>query len=181
MHYRKTICQSKIAFLFLSYKRWHKHTCIYKRATYTQTYIYNQQPFSHFIFCYSFFRFFSGNLIVIESCPPVWGISERKIMAEIEKEEKTIAEDLVVTKYKLAGEIVNSKYKNPKGINILHLRKQMSSKCGLSVVLWCLYQASRSAAIMLMLVVCRCWSKLYQCSESESQPRGDFNITYIAI
>ncbi|XP_005184671.1 proliferation-associated protein 2G4 [Musca domestica] len=28
-------------------------------------------------------------------------------MAEIEKEEKTIAEDLVVTKYKLAGEIVN--------------------------------------------------------------------------
>lgn len=33
-------------------------------------------------------------------------------MADIvEKEEKTIAEDLVVTKYKLAGEIVNSKYK----------------------------------------------------------------------
>lgn len=31
-------------------------------------------------------------------------------MADIvEKEEKTIAEDLVVTKYKLAGEIVNSK------------------------------------------------------------------------
>lgn len=33
-------------------------------------------------------------------------------MAEVEKEvpEKTIAEDLVVTKYKLAGEIVNSEY-----------------------------------------------------------------------
>lgn len=32
-------------------------------------------------------------------------------MADVEKEpEKTIAEDLVVTKYKLAGEIVNSKY-----------------------------------------------------------------------
>lgn len=35
-------------------------------------------------------------------------------MADIEKEapEKTIAEDLVVTKYKLAGEIVNSEYRN---------------------------------------------------------------------
>ncbi|XP_073842294.1 proliferation-associated protein 2G4 [Musca autumnalis] len=32
-------------------------------------------------------------------------------MAEIEKEEKTIAEDLVVTKYKLAGEIVNKTLK----------------------------------------------------------------------
>lgn len=29
-------------------------------------------------------------------------------MADMEKEEKTIAEDLVVTKYKMAGEIVNS-------------------------------------------------------------------------
>lgn len=36
-------------------------------------------------------------------------------MADIEKEEKTIAEDLVVTKYKLAGEIVNSKYRNSYG------------------------------------------------------------------
>lgn len=35
-------------------------------------------------------------------------------MAEVEKEvpEKTIAEDLVVTKYKLAGEIVNSEFQN---------------------------------------------------------------------
>lgn len=34
-------------------------------------------------------------------------------MADIvEKDEKTIAEDLVVTKYKLAGEIVNSKFLN---------------------------------------------------------------------
>lgn len=32
-----------------------------------------------------------------------------KKMADKEKEEKTIAEDLVVTKYKLAGEIVNRK------------------------------------------------------------------------
>jgi len=35
-------------------------------------------------------------------------------MADVEKEpEKTIAEDLVVTKYKLAGEIVNSEYSEP--------------------------------------------------------------------
>lgn len=32
-------------------------------------------------------------------------------MTDVEKEpEKTIAEDLVVTKYKLAGEIVNSEF-----------------------------------------------------------------------
>ena len=38
-------------------------------------------------------------------------INLQDTMASEDKEiEKTIAEDLVVTKYKLAGEIVNSKY-----------------------------------------------------------------------
>lgn len=35
-------------------------------------------------------------------------------MADKDVEEKTIAEDLVVTKYKLAGQIVNGKYVNLK-------------------------------------------------------------------
>lgn len=31
-----------------------------------------------------------------------------------EKDEKTIAEDIVVTKYKMAGEIVNSELEKPE-------------------------------------------------------------------
>lgn len=35
-------------------------------------------------------------------------------MADKEETEKTIAEDLVVTKYKMAGEIVNRKQMRPR-------------------------------------------------------------------
>lgn len=43
--------------------------------------------------------------------PQIWSrdILQYK-MADKDVEEKTIAEDLVVTKYKMAGEIVNSTY-----------------------------------------------------------------------
>lgn len=44
-----------------------------------------------------------------------------EIMADDKDVEKTIAEDLVVTKYKMAGEIVNSELKYDKNITLINL------------------------------------------------------------
>lgn len=44
-----------------------------------------------------------------------------EIMADDKDVEKTIAEDLVVTKYKMAGEIVNSELKCLKILTLINL------------------------------------------------------------
>lgn len=64
-------------------------------------------------------------------------------MADKDETEKTIAEDLVVTKYKMAGDIVNREYIFNAGTNFSHLlRPVVGSPYGLSagrpaLARWC--------------------------------------------